>query len=40
MDNARALPTTPQVQQQKKKNEILGLGYPAKLGHQYKGLSL
>jgi putative transposase len=40
MDNARALPTTPQAQQQKKKNEILGLGYPVKLGHQHQGLSL
>jgi putative transposase len=33
MDNARALPTTPQAQQQQKKDQFLGLGYAAKFRH-------
>ncbi len=40
MDNARALPTTPQAQQQQKKDQFLGLGYAAKFRHQTQGLSL
>jgi hypothetical protein len=40
MNNAKALPTTPQAQQQEKYDEILRLGYPAKLRHQHQGLSL
>jgi hypothetical protein len=40
MDNARALPTIPKAQQQEKYDEILWLGYLAKLRHQHQGLSL
>jgi putative transposase len=40
MDNANALTTKPQAQQQKKTYGILGLGYPARLRHQHQGLSL
>ena len=39
MDNADALTTTPQVQQQKKDQKI-GLGFIANLRHQTQGLSL
>ena len=39
MDNARALPTTPQAQQQKQDQKI-GLGFIANLRHQTQGLSL